>query len=145
MGKKNTAKYVGDNSFKTQDGTVDTFGAKVVDHSLLAKGAEVQELTTTSTPLDDQGGDGKPIILRRFSLQLPPKVRYTKEVLLAQHKARVEAFLWKDGLEMITEPRIIFGKKGLFDIFVTAQPRRGHNLNEKPLSLNELTHANVNQ
>lgn len=138
MGKK--AKYIGDNSFKTQD-TVDTFGAKITDHELLAKGAEVQEVETKSTPLDDQGGDGKPIILRRFSYQLPPKVKYSKADLLLHHKPRIQPFLWKDGLEEIAEPRVVLGKKGKFDIFVTCQARKGQLLHEKPLTLSEVTHA----
>lgn len=118
--------------------TLDHFGARVTEHDLLAKGAEAQELETRSTPLDDAGGDGRPVILRRFSYQLPPKMRYSKADLLKHHKPRILPFLWKDGLEEIQEPRVVFGKRGKFDIFVTCQPRKGQLLHERPQTLKEV-------
>jgi len=118
--------------------TIDSFGQRVTDHALLAKGAEVQELETRSTPLDDGTGDGRPIILRRFSYQLPPKVKLSKADILLHHKPRILPFLWKDGLEEIQEPKVVLGKGGKFDIFVTCQPRKGHLLHERPQSLKQV-------
>lgn len=127
---------------KTKDGATHNFGQKVVEHELLAKGAEVQELETRSVRMDDGGGVGTPILLRRFSYQLPPKTKISKADLIHYHKPRILPFLWKDGLEEIAEPKVVFGKKGKFDIFVTCHPRRGQLLHERPLSLQQAMHDN---
>lgn len=127
---------------KTKDGATHNFGAKVTEHELLAKGAEVQELETRSIKMDDGGGVGNAVVLRRFSYQLPPKTKISKTDLLHHHKPRILPFLWKDGLEEIQEPKVVFGKKGKFDIFVTCQARRGQLLHERPLTLQQAMHDN---
>lgn len=121
-----------------------SFGKKVKDHALLAGGAEVQELETRSAPMDDFGGSGPTVVLRRFQYQLPPKVKYSAKDILDHHTPRIIPFLWKDGLEQIGEPKVVFGKKGKFDIYITATPRRGQLLHDKPLSLKEAMHATAN-
>lgn len=128
---------------KTKDGATHNFGEKVKEHALLAKGAEVQELETRSVRMDDGGGVGNAVILRRFSYQLPPKTKFSKVEILAHHKPRITPFLWKDGLEEIAEPKVVLGKKGKFDIFVRCQARRGQLLYERPLSLQQAMTQNA--
>lgn len=125
-------------------GGTSNFGERVKDHALLAKGAEVQELETRSSPLDDGSGVGPAVILRRFSFQLPPKTKYSKAELLAHHTSRIVPFLWKDGLDQIGEPKVVFGKQGKFDIYITASPRRGQLLHERPLPLKQAINATAN-
>lgn len=125
---------------KSTDGLIHNFGTKVVDHELLAKGAEAQELETRSAPMDDFGGDGKAIVLRRFQYQLPPRLkpRPSKAEFAKYHLPRIIPFLYKDGLEQLGEPKVVFEKKGKVSIFITASPRRGQLLKEKPQTLKEL-------
>lgn len=119
--------------------TTDTFSDAIDAHPLLAKGAAAQELTSTANiekgALTDTGGI--PIILRRFQYQLPPKTQINKEEILKHHKPRILPFLWKDGLEEIAEPKVVIGKKGKFDIFITCQPRKGELLHERPHTLGQ--------
>lgn len=122
----------------TNDGATVKFGEAVTESPLLAKGAAAQELEARSSELDDAGGSGNPVVLRRFTIQLPPRTKISSAELLKHHRDRVFAFLIKDGLDPIGEPRVFFQKKGKVDIFVTASPLKGHLLHQKPQSLKQV-------
>lgn len=129
------AKDLGDGSFKHESGTIDTFGPKVVAHDLLAKGAEAHELQSLAK-IEDPGTGGA-VILRRFSFQLPPHVRFSKQELLTVHRSRIVAFLWKDELELIMEPKVVLGKKGQFDIYATCKAKQGSLIFQQPQVLQD--------
>lgn len=82
---------------------------------------------------------GKPIVMRIFDFDLPPlppEQFPTAEQLLSVHKSKITAFLWRDELVPIYEPKLIFSKDKLhFRIFSTCQAKSGSVILEKPESL----------
>lgn len=103
-------------------------------------GWEGEEAIVHSEPMLE-GGGGAPIIVRRFDFNLPPGLPTpTGELLLNFHKSKIIAFLWKDELELIREPRIEFSKsKEKFRIFATCKAKKGSIINERPQLLQEMT------
>lgn len=103
---------------------------------------EGREIETKSDPLIDDGS-GREVVLRRFDFNLPPIPKEqmpTKEALLTHHKSKVIAFLWKDELELIQDPKIVMSKFGdKFRIFCLCQARKGSLILQKPLTLQEVT------
>lgn len=76
----------------------------------------------------EDGGTGRPIILRQFEFQFPPgfKGKPTKEEILTESYIKyLENFLWADALEMIMEPKVVFSEKG-FKVFATCQVKKGN-------------------
>lgn len=129
--------------------TIDTFGERVADHDLLAKGAEAQQLEVQSkTHLEDDKGEGNAAIVRVFTFGMNvesfKEARPTKQDLFNHHLKGIEVALWRDGMKIMTEvtPRIVFDEKKLtYQIFVGAVPMRGHILREQPKTLKELVHG----
>lgn len=90
---------------------------------------------------ENDQGDGKPIILRQFEFALPMGVPMnqlpSKAKLLEFHKSKIVAFLWKDELELIAEPKIVMeGRK--FKIFATCQGKKGSLIFHKPQTLSDV-------
>lgn len=94
---------------------------------------EGQSAETGDVSLMDTG-TGTAVILRTFEYALPPLEQLpSKKELIEHHLPRIEAFLWKDSLNLIQEPKLIFSKdKKNFRIFVTCEARAGAVITEKP-------------
>lgn len=123
-------------------GDVTTRKAEAIDQD--NNNWEVQQIETKSDPLvDDQ--TGKETIIRQFEFMLPPSLPKgmefpSKDQLLKFHRSKVIAFLWKDELELIDEPRIEISKKAdKFRIFAVCQAKKGSLILQKPLSLQQVT------
>ena len=102
-----------------------------------------QEIEFKSGPIEDTG-TGQPIILRTFEFSIPPGVPKnllpSKKQLLDFHRSKVIAFLWKDELELVMEPKIVLSKKSLkFRIFATCQAKKGSLINQRPQLLQNAT------
>ena len=84
-------------------------------------------------------GTGTPIIMRVFDFNLPPLEELpNKEQLLAFHKTKITAFLWRDELVPIEEFKLIFSKdKKHFRIFATCQAKQGSTILERPQLLQQ--------
>lgn len=98
----------------------------------------------SKTTFEDDAGEGIPVIIRAFQFQLPPGLPHTpsKQELLDHHTKRIEVFLWKDGLELIQEPKVVFGKKGKFEIFALCTPSKGNLIwNHTPQTLSQIANA----
>lgn len=106
------------------------------------KAFEITEMQAADAPVTDvkwYGDDleartriedpatGKAVILRVFEFEIPKDIKIlpTKEQMLAHHRSRVIAFLWKDELDLIGEPRIVKTSKRKFKIFATAMAKKG--------------------
>jgi len=96
---------------------------------------------------DDQGGGGAAIV-RMFEFGINPEAfkqyQPTKQELFNSHYKGIELALWKDGLKVIPEvnPRIVVDtQNGKYQIFVGAQPMRGHILREQPQTLAQQIHG----
>lgn len=114
------------------------FIEKNYDHDL--KSIEVQSDTHLE---DDQGGGGAAII-RMFEFGANPQAfkEYapTSQELFNSHYKGIETALWKDGMKVMPEvnPRVVVNKKeGKYQIFVGAQPMKGHILKEQPRTLSQ--------
>lgn len=85
---------------------------------------DVQKAEVHSDPVLDPG-TGQKLIVRRFYFKLPPMPQQlSHQELLDWHKKNtVIPMLWKDELELVDEPRIIAGKKGVFTIVAICAPR----------------------
>lgn len=86
-------------------------------------GAQVE---TGEQRLDDPG-TGKPIILRRFEFSYNPAIKYRptkKDILTKDYLRFLDNRLWADELELIAEPRVVFGDTS-FSVFVTCQAKKG--------------------
>lgn len=95
----------------------------------------------SSTTFQDDEGEGQEVILRRFEYQLPPKLAQppSKKELLTFHEQRIKAVLWADNLDLIQDMKLVFGKKGKFDIFATCTPKKGHLIwNHKATTLKDI-------
>jgi len=97
---------------------------------------------------------GETTVVRTFFFQLPSRPSGvplpTKESLLVNHRSRVVAFLWKDELELIEEPRIYWRKelpqgslrstmsiqKIPFVIIAVCHAKKGSLIYKDPLNLN---------
>jgi hypothetical protein len=102
----------------------------------------------SSTHLEDDQGGGGAAIVRCFEFGINPQAfkEYspTRQELFNAHYKGIEMALWKDGMKVIPEvnPRIVIDQEnGKYQIFVGAQPMRGHILTEKPKTLSEQIHG----
>lgn len=108
-----------------------------------------QEIEVKSdTQLSDDKGVGRPVILRHFEFAANPiafkQRKPTKQELFDNHRAMIEAYLWKDGLtpvEYIPPTIKISKKKDKYRILVTCVTRFGQTLVEKPKTLSEIANA----
>ena len=108
---------------------------------------EVNNLEVQSkTKLEEDVGDGRPVILRKFEFGMNPtawqQYRPTKQELFNYHLKGIEIALWKDGLKPMPDvnPRIVVDSQNMkYQIFVAAEVARGHLLNANPLTLKQLT------
>ena len=105
------------------------------------------EVKSTTNLEDDMGGGGAAII-RMFEFGANPQAfkeyQPTTQELFNAHYKGIEMALWKDGLKVIPEvnPRIVIDKAGgKYQIFVGAQPMRGHLLKEQPKTLSQQIHG----
>ena len=116
-----------------------------------AEGAEydVNSLEVHSkTNLEQDEGSGRPVILRKFEFGMNPEAwgqhQPTKQELFNHHLKGIEIALWKDGMKPMPDvnPRIVIDPQTMkYQIFVAAEVARGHMLNERPLTLKQLTHG----
>lgn len=109
------------------------------------------EIEAKADPLFDPA-TGKKLVLRSFFFAVPPDVsKPSNEEFIEGHRQSINTFLWKDGLEMADEPRVIW-KSEVTDklrlameahnqdvvIIVPAYARSGSSILESPLNLNDL-------
>ena len=148
------AKKIADGVF-TGEGSTDVFGGSVEKEELTANGMgdwdKVQEVGASSeTHLEDDTGEGDPMILRQFIFGINPvafvEAKPTKQDLFNFHLKGIEISLWKDGLQLWdgVEPRIhIDSKKMQYTIYVTAIPSRGNMFStlHAPKKLTEILHG----
>lgn len=110
---------------------------------------DVQSLEAQSkTKLEDDVGHGNPAIIRRFTFGINPvafkEYQPTKQELFNSHYKGIEIALWRDGLKVLPDvnPRIVVNQEKMnYEIFVAAQPMRGHILRERPQTLTEIAHG----
>jgi hypothetical protein len=102
--------------------------------------------TQSQTKLEDDTGNGIPVIIRCFTFGANPEAfkdhTPTKQELFDSHKKGIEMHLWRDGMIYYdyVPPRIVMGKDS-YQIFIAALPARGNMLHEKPRTLSELAHG----
>lgn len=104
--------------------------------------------TQSKTTLEQDTGEGGAVIIRCFTFGINPEAfkQYapTKQELFNSHYKGIEIALWKDGLKVMPDvhPRIVIDQqKGQYQIFVGAQPARGHLLMERPQTLSEIVNG----
>ena len=113
-------------------------------------GTKLETPQSTNLLVDD--GTGEERIIRRFEFALPPQkqgdILPTNKQLLDFHRQRILAFVWKDGMEAISELGIV-RKKNKFFIEVLCMPERSatgkgskHKIYQKPLTLKQVIHGN---
>ena len=111
-----------------------------------AKSIEVQ----SSTKLEQDEGSGNAAVIRCFefgiNLEAFKQHKPTKQELFNSHAKGIEISLWRDGLKVIPDvtPRIVVNEKDMkYQIFVGAQPNRGHILpyDVKTKTLKEIAHG----
>lgn len=100
---------------------------------------------TSETHLEDDKGEGGPVILRVFEFAANPAAfrehKPTKQELFSHHAKGIEAMLWSDGLRVVHEhdPKIsVNRRKTKYRIFVAATPARGHLLHASPQTLSDI-------
>lgn len=114
---------------------------------------DVSKLEAQSkTHLEDDTGVGEAAIIRCFEFAANPEVfkqhKPTKQELFNYHSKGIEIMLWKDGMKVMPEvnPKVLLNKKGTkYQIFVGAQPMKGHLLQEKTRTLSQLARNEVPQ
>lgn len=95
----------------------------------------------------DEGGGGAAIVrCFEFGINIESfqRAKPNKQDLFNSHYKGIETALWKDGLKVIPEvnPRIVIDAENMrYQIFVGAQPMRGHILREQPKTLTEQIHG----
>ena len=99
------------------------------------------ELSTEGIPLIDPG-QGKTLSIRAFTYKInPEKLRVfptNKQLIFSNHAKEIERILWGDGLIPFDEspPRVIIDlKKGIYQILVPCEAKRGVLFMEKPKNL----------
>ena len=107
--------------------------------------AQQLQTPTADKPLEDDTGTGKKMVVRRFDYNMPPfrpqEVRPTQKAILEYHLPKIREFLWKDGLEIAGDVKLLMSKDNKkFHIFAPAVPRLGQSIDEKAFSLGEILH-----
>lgn len=122
-------------------GTDDLGNVKMHGYDHDVKSVEVQ----SQTKLESDEGYGNAVVIRMFEFGVNPESfkrhQPTKQELFNSHSKGIEAFLWRDGLQVISEvePRIVFNKKQTtYKIFIGARPKRGEMLTQAPHTLSQL-------
>jgi hypothetical protein len=91
----------------------------------------------TSQKIEDPG-TGRPIILRTFDFDLPKDIPSNqlpnKTQLMTFHRSKIIAFLWKDELELIQEPKIVKINRRKFKIFAVCQAKKGSIISQQHLN-----------
>lgn len=110
------------------------------------QGKELQ--TESDVHLEDDEGYGNATIIRCFTFGANPEAfaqhKPTKQELFNSHLKGIEVMLWKDGLKVMTSvtPRLVISKsKKFYQIFVGAEPAKGHNLYQTPQKLADIAHG----
>lgn len=96
--------------------------------------------------LEDDQGQGDPVILRMFEFSANPETfklfKPSKQDLFNSHAKFMEVSLWRDGMAVVPdiEPRVILSKRQMkYKIFVGARPMKGQLLlGVSPKRLTEL-------
>lgn len=105
--------------------------------------------------LEDDEGSGKTIVVRSFDFKANPQAfkdhTPSKQELFNTHAHQIEAILWNDGLEVMTDvrPQVILSKRRTgYRIVVGAEPRRGHIITKrdqkKVQTLSQAAHGRFN-
>jgi hypothetical protein len=113
-------------------------------------GAKLETPRSDNLLTDPGFGDAR--IIRRFEFSLPPMRKGeaipTNEQLKNFHRPKIVTFLWKDGLDLISDLGIV-RKKNKFYIEVLCEVQKSvtgrgtkHNLYENPLTLKQVIHGN---
>lgn len=117
----------------------------------------VHELSSIETQskitLEQDKGEGDMIFIRCFTFAFNPEVMkqmqtegriLQKQDLFNAHHKGIELALWKDGLKAdIDLPiRVVVNDKN-YQIFVSARPRKGWAVDQKPLTLSEIAHGRL--
>jgi len=109
------------------------------------EGAEGAAVETEQTSITDPKS-GKQIVMRVFDFDLPPippEQFPSKEELLAQHKAKIMGFLWRDELVPVHDMKVIFSKdKRHFRIFSACQAKANSVILEKSERLDTYLYGN---
>lgn len=99
-----------------------------------AKNAPVKDISWEATQAQtdgfriEDGGYGRPIVLRQFEYQYPPGFigkPLKEEILTEGYIKYLENGLWADNMEMIMEPKVVFSDTG-FKVFATCQAKKGN-------------------
>lgn len=147
MGKLKRIRKIDNKTFET-DSVVEKFGEKVTKHSLLASGAEAQQLETQSkVHLEEDQGSGAAVILRIFEFGMNVEAiklaQPSKQDIFNSHLKGIELALWRDGFKVHPDvsPKIIFDTKNLkYKIFVAARPMRGNHVSLHTNTLSDIVH-----
>lgn len=137
---------------------------KLEDH-ILAEGAVVEEAAAfsgekdiawdakqgevqSSTNLEDDLGEGAPVIIRTFFFKANPVAfRHhtpSSQELFNAHLKQIEVHLWTDGMKIMTDvtPKVSLSKKrDGYKIVVGAEPAKGFLLSQTPQTLTEIAHG----
>lgn len=102
----------------------------------------------SDTKIESDKGQGEAVVVRCFAFKANPEVFKvnppTTQDLFNAHYKGIEIALWKDGLKAVTDvgPRIVFDDvKMVYQIFVTARPKKGYAIIEQTKTLTELAHG----
>lgn len=108
------------------------------------EGSSVQ----TDMTLLANDGTGNKVILRVFDFDLPPmklEERPSVDQLLAVHKTKLTAFLWRDELVPVEKFKLVFSPDNKhFRIFATCQAKAGSVILNEPEVLQHLMHGQPN-
>lgn len=140
-----------ENSKRQRVKEVSKFGGteKLGEAKLHGHQHEVDTIETESkTKLEDDRGEGGVAIIRQFTFGINPQVfqerRPTKQDLFNHHIKGIETMLWRDGMKVMTdvEPQILIKQEAMqYEIFVGAEPMKGHILRERPQTLSQIAHG----
>jgi len=105
----------------------------------------------STTHIEDDRGEGKPVVIRTFDFQANPdafKERTpSKQELFNAHASQIERLLMIDGLKVMPEvnPQLKLSKnRKFYRIVVGAEPMRGFKLNDRPLTLKQIHDSSNN-
>lgn len=103
---------------------------------------------TSDTKLEDDRGQGNPVVLRFFEFKSNPenfkKEPPTAQMLFNAHIKQIEKLLWMDGMtfEQAIEPRLMFAKdKSHYKFVIACRPAHGQTLLESTQTLSQIAHG----
>lgn len=134
-----------------EEGLIDGFKSELSGNTSVHKDVpwDLQSLEVESkTKLEDDEGHGTATVIRMFEFRANPiafaSYQPSFQELFNTHYKGIETALWKDGLKVRDDvnPRIVVDQaQDTYKIFVGASPARGHLLNERPKTLQEIAHG----